>query len=75
MITIEVGVLLVAMAIAWGTLKGSVGFNRRDIDRNTGAIETLSKENRAIGIDIKEIKVEQKYITQGINDIKETLKK
>jgi len=70
---IEAGIIVVAIAIAWSTLKSSVGYNRIDIDRNTRSIEALSEDSRQVTGDIREIKVEQKYIRQGIEEIKKRI--
>lgn len=73
-IIIEIGILLFAVAVAWSTLKGRVDFNTTAIEKQDVRIATTEKGLFDVRSDIREIKIEQKYISQGIDEIKKELK-
>lgn len=66
-------VLVFAIAIAWQSLRGDVKSNSSAIDKHGERIERVEVEQTAFKADIREIKVEQKYISSGITEIKKRL--
>lgn len=72
-IGIEIGVLLFAVGIAWATLRGSVKGNTDRIEKHDFRITASAESLSEVKSDIREIKVEQKFISQGIKEIKEKL--
>ena len=73
-IVIEISILLLAVGIAWATLRGSVDENTSDIEQHDTRIKTVEKQQSEFKADMREFKVEQKYIRQGVDEIKESLK-
>jgi len=73
-IGIEISIILFAVGIAWATLRGSVKENTKDIDKHDTRIKRVEQTNAEVKADIREIKVEQKHISKGIEEIKESLK-
>jgi len=73
-ITIEISIIIFAVGIAWTTLRGTVKQNTASIDKHSTRIEAVEEEVSDTQADIREIKVEQKYISKGIEEIKESLK-
>ena len=82
---IYIGSLLVAISVAWATLGGSVRVNEGDIAENKKQITIVDAENKArmtvvekdlsaIRGDVREMRVEQKYILQGLKKIEDKLK-
>lgn len=74
-IMIEIGIILVGVAIAWATIRVKVDQNSADVIRHEVRITQTEQQVSDVRADIREIKVEQKYISQGITDIKEKLDK
>lgn len=80
-VALEIGVILFAVGIAWATLKGKVDTNKHDIVINCSILEDHESEIRIsrqeigeVKSDIREIKVEQRYISSGIDEIKGKMK-
>lgn len=73
-IVIEVGIILFAIGIAWATLRGSVKQNNENIKNHTVRISSVEEGVSDVKSDIREIRVEQKYISKGIDEIKEKIK-
>ena len=66
-IAITIGTLLVAVAVAYATLRERVNTNRGRI----GTVEQKAEDNQTA---IVEMKTDIKYIKEGIDEIKEQLK-
>lgn len=66
-ITITIGTLLVAVAVAYATLRERVNTNRGRLD----TVEEKAETNQMV---IIEMKTDIKYIKEGIDEIKEQLK-
>ena len=73
-ILIEFGILIMAVGIAWATLSNDVEENADDIAKHDDRIKCVEKITSEVNADIREIKVHQKYITEGIKEIKDKLK-
>jgi len=73
-IAIEVGVILFAIAIAWGTLRGRVSRNTEEIIKHDMLITAIDREQTAIKTDLRGITVSQEFTLKGIEEIKERLK-
>lgn len=73
-IVIEIIGVALAIGIAWATLRGSVNNNMTVIEKHEARIRQCESTDMEVKSDIREIKVEQKYISKGIEEIKEKLK-
>jgi len=73
-IVLEVAIILFAAAVAWATLKTDVTRNKEDILRHENSIKMNTRGLNEVKADIREIKVEQRYISQGIDEIKKEIK-
>jgi len=60
--------------VAWATISKSVEDNCIDIKEHEQRLKGVEQTLPKIEGDIKVIRVEQKYILEGINDIKDKLK-
>ena len=68
-IAIEVSILLFAVGIAWATLRGEVKDNIADIQKSEVRMTACEEDVSEVKADIREIRVEQKYISKGIDQI------
>jgi len=66
-ITITIGTILVAVAIAYGTLRERVNTNKDNID----AVKEKADSNQTA---VVEIKADLKYIKKAVDEIKDQLK-
>ena len=74
-IKIAISALLVVLAwgIAFGVFKEKVEDVEEKADTNRADIKAIQQTTSDTKADIREIKVEQKYIREGIDDIKKKL--
>lgn len=73
-IVLEVVILFFAVAVAWATLRGDVKDNVNHISNHNERITTVEQSLPEIKGDIRVILTEQKHISKGIEEIKESLK-
>lgn len=72
-ILIDIAIILICGAIAWATLKGKVEQTIETVDKYEVRITATEQQVSEVKLDIREIRVEQRYIKEGINDIKKLL--
>ncbi|KKL84110.1 hypothetical protein LCGC14_1968020 [marine sediment metagenome] len=72
-IAIEVGIILFAVGVAWTTLRGVTERNTKDIVKHDQRLTHVERNQSEVNADIREIRVKQKYISKGIDEIKEKL--
>lgn len=72
---LEIAIILFAVGLAWATMKGTVIRNTKDIEKHDGRITYVEKEVSDVKADIREIKTSQKFVLEGIKEIKESIKK
>ena len=70
---VEFIILLFAIAAAWATLRVTVNGNLKDIGKQDHRITAVEKGQAEMKGDIRVIRVEQTYISDGIDDIKRSL--
>ena len=71
----ELILLLLAVGMAYATIREKVNTNRRDIDANCTAIKSVGDAQQSIKVNIEKINTRQEFISDDIKDIKEALKK
>ena len=72
-VIVEIIIVLFAVAAAWATLRRDVRDNCTHINKHDTKITAMEKGQAEIKGDIRVIRTEQKYISEGIDDIKDKL--
>lgn len=73
-IVLEIGILLFAVALAWGTLHGQVNRNIKDIESQAIKVATVEENVSEVQGDIKAIRATQQHVLDGIGEIKAKMK-
>ena len=71
----EIILVLLAVGMAYATLKERVNTNRKDININSTAIKLIGKAQQSIEVNMREMSVKQDVIGDDIKEIKEEIKK
>lgn len=73
-IVVQIGILLIAVGIAWATLNGDVKQNTKQGDIAAKRMSVIEEGFSVIKSDIRESKIRQEYIIKSVDEIKEELK-